>query len=325
VVQDGLVTRMRTAANGLALDTATVQVVEQFREAGIPSILLKGPAIARWLYDDDLARVYGDIDLMVPAYAFSAAEHVLRSMGFVRGTDPANHQPRHAKTWRRLDNGVKLPIDLHHTLVGVSDTAAAVWETLSSETEPMRLAGKELNVLRPAARAVVVALHAAEHGAEIAQPLADLSRALERLPEEVWQAAAEIAERLGASPAFVTGLSLHPVGREYAGRLPPVEVSLAIALRARTPPPMTRGLLRFREARGVRARSVFVARELFPEAPFMRRWSPRLAQRGPLGLALAYCWRIPWLLLHGGPALFALWRARREAMRASATRPSEKV
>ena len=41
------------AARTLALDGFTGELATEFEREGIRCILLKGPAMARWLYDDD--------------------------------------------------------------------------------------------------------------------------------------------------------------------------------------------------------------------------------------------------------------------------------
>ena len=52
----------------------TAEVVTALRDAEIESLLLKGPATVRWLYaDDPSARLYTDVDLLVPPAAFAAA------------------------------------------------------------------------------------------------------------------------------------------------------------------------------------------------------------------------------------------------------------
>src|SRR5580700_11186524 len=69
------------AARALGCDHVSAEVVGAMQDVGIPSILLKGPSIARWLYPAG-GRSYADTDLLVPARELSRAETVLRSLGF---------------------------------------------------------------------------------------------------------------------------------------------------------------------------------------------------------------------------------------------------
>ena len=72
------------AATGerLRIDAATVEVLERFELAGVHALVLKGPAIARWLYENGTERHYIDCDLLVGPAEFEAAEHELQSLGY---------------------------------------------------------------------------------------------------------------------------------------------------------------------------------------------------------------------------------------------------
>jgi hypothetical protein len=305
-----------TVALNLALDVTAVEVVEALRGEGVRSILLKGPPLVRWLYGSDAARTSVDVDLLVSPENRTKAEQTLSRIGFSRlatSTGEAD-RPKHASTW---NSNQRAPcIDLHTTLVGLKRPAAEVWEILSTHVEPTELRGVRVDVLGPAARTLHVVLHAAQHGAREPQPIEDLAHALETLPPEVWQEAAQFAARLDGGAAFSAGLTLLPRGKEVLDRLGlGADSSVEAALRATTPPPLALGLDWLVRAPGLRAKSRFVARKIVPPRAFMRTWS-RLARRGTGGLLLTYLWRPVWLLLRLGPAVRA-WRAARGRSRRS--------
>jgi hypothetical protein len=276
------------------------------RARGVRTILLKGPAVALWVYDADRPRAYGDTDLLVSPLDHATAEQVLVQLGFTKLIDDADTPGwRHpAHPWRRIDDGSE--VDLHHTLVGVEATSEELWDALSERTMPMAVGGGEVEVLTPPARALHVALHAAQHGARTTQPLLDLERALDALPDEIWSDAARIADRVQATSAFATGLRLSPRGAALAERLClPAHRSTETALLALTPPPAVLGWEHLARTRGWRALIVFVTRKLVPTPRLMRAWSP-MARRGRLGLALAYLGRPLWVAVRAGPG-FAIW------------------
>jgi hypothetical protein len=70
-----MVAVVRTA-HGMAVDQVAAEVVSAFRREGIDTVLLKGPALARWLHPEG-GRSYGDTDLLVAPVDFPAAEAVL--------------------------------------------------------------------------------------------------------------------------------------------------------------------------------------------------------------------------------------------------------
>jgi hypothetical protein len=55
---------LKSAAAIMALDATAAKVVEALERQQIPAILLKGPALTRWLYDRRIERSYGDVDLL---------------------------------------------------------------------------------------------------------------------------------------------------------------------------------------------------------------------------------------------------------------------
>jgi hypothetical protein len=304
----------------LATDRVTAEVSSAFRAAGIRSILLKGPALARWLYDDGALRTYLDCDLLVSPEAFSGAERILMGLGFQReGLDTIPHDwPKHARTWYREGGG---NVDLHRTLVGVGVPDVELWQILSSKTETMKVGGVTVEVLDLPGRALVVALHAAKDGTRKGKVRHDLGHALERVETGIWREASRLASRLGALPAFGAGLRLLPPGQHLARELDlPTEVPMEAALRSRgAAPPFAVGIEWLARAPGFRGKLALVGRKLVPPPAFMRSWTP-LARRGLLGLAAAYVWRPFWVAWHLVPALAAWRRAKRETRRSRSPR-----
>jgi hypothetical protein len=136
-----------------------------------------------------------------------------------------------------------------------------------------------------------------------------------REPFATWEAAARLAEQLAATPAFGTGLRLHPEGEAVADRLDLAKrAPVQTVLRAKSPPPLALGLEELRSLRGLAAKARFVARKLLPSPSYMRVMTPT-ARRGPAWLFAAYCRRMAWMLRHAGPAVRAWKQSRREASR----------
>jgi Uncharacterised nucleotidyltransferase/Transglutaminase-like superfamily len=295
----GLHAAMRT----LRIDAATAEVVGVLRDAGVPSILLKGPSIARWIYDGG-SRPYGDCDLLVRRSDLDASERILRTLGFERGglySIPGDW-PRHAAVYRRGD----VMVDLHRTLLGVAADSDRLWEILAPHREQMRIAGANVDVLDPAGRAFVLALHSAKDGGRDEKPLNDLERALEIVPLELWRAAAEIAAEVRGGEAFAAGLRRCPAGREVSAVLGlSSHLSREIALRQQDPAALSVGVDWLLRSKGSRRKVALVARKVVPPPTFLREWSP-LARRGRWGLALAYLWRPVWLLWRAPPAVWAV-------------------
>ena len=300
----------RAAVVGLAVDRATAEAVVALRDAGVPSIVLKGPSFDAWLYDPGEPRLYGDIDLLIPARDEQRAGPALEALGYRRRSEREPEAvAEHATVWVRPAD--RMHVDLHRTLGGVEATGVDPWEVLAVGTESMQVGGMEVEILSEPARALHVALHAALPGPNSRKTLFDLSRALERLPAATWRAAAELAARLRAEGAFEGGLRRLPAGAELADTLDlSPGRSVEAALLAGSAPYSAWTLDRLSKARGIRAKLRIVVPRLFPKPEFMRVWYP-LARRGPAGLALAYLRRFAWLFTAAPRALAAWLRARR--------------
>lgn len=304
-------TRAR-AARTIDVDLTTAAVVASLRAAGVRSILLKGPALARLLYGPGEHRSYTDVDLLVAPADAGRANEVLGRLGFsplVSDEALGPHRPLHAHEWRRTGGGAS--VDLHRTLPGAAAPPDDVAAVLAAHTATTEIAGEEVEALAPPALLVQVALHAAHHGPRSGKALRDLERAAGRQPYDAWEEAATIARQIDATPAFAAGLRLVPAGAALADRLAlPLDVPVDVRLKAAGAPPLAVGLDWLLRTRGLRARLALVARTALPPPSALRLWRP-LARRGTSGLVAAYASHPFWLARHAVPSIRALRGARR--------------
>jgi hypothetical protein len=306
---------LAAAAGGLAVDAAAAEVVVALRGAGIRSILLKGPSLSVLLYDAEEPRPYSDVDLLVSGDELSSAADVLRGLGY---RERAEREPsrivEHATVWARASDSMY--VDLHRTLGGIDRNDVDPWHVLAADTDTMWVGSAEVEILSAPARALHVALHAAvSERAAAEKTKIDLSRAIERLPPETWEAAAALAERLGAAATFATGLRMQPAGARLCAELGlPTERSVETVMLAEGAPYASWTVSRLAATPGIGAKLRIVAPRLVPKPDFMRVWYP-LARRGTAGLMMSYVQRLAWLVKATGPALRAWRRARREARR----------
>ena len=297
------------AGLNLANDAVTADLAARLRKAGVRGIVLKGPSLRRWLYDDEPERWSVDVDLLVDPGTFDAIDPVMHDAGWTYlGVNAIGGDRPHNRTWQHGREGPML--ELHRSIAGMGAPAEEVWRVLSARTEAMPLAGGEVEVLDVPARALHVALHAAQHGAAHERTGEDLRRTLGRVPADAWVQAAELAHRLEATAAFAAGLRRDPDGRALAQRLElPDEMPDDVAWRMASAPAGTDGLGVLTEAPGVRGKLRFVARHLAPPPGYMRVWLP-MARRSRVGLALAYLYRPFWLVARLPGAILARRRAR---------------
>ncbi len=312
--------QLGTAALSLAVDALTAEVVDALNRAEIEFILLKGPAIGRWLYDESEFRPYVDVDLLVAPIRHSAAEQVLRALSLTRITRDYEHHGRleHDEVWRRPTTTATL--DLHRTLPGVRGTSPErVWRELWPRTAEMQLPppGRSVRVLNEPALALLVALHAAHHlgeGEIAAKPLLDLERARARASREVWGQSAELARKLRAGPQMARGLHAVSGGPELASSL-----GLPAPASGREE---ASGFERFAAADSTGERLGLMLHALIPPPDYLR-FSSSLARRGWLGLGLSYLCH-PFVAAARGSRGFLIWRQDQRRRRTNPAQPGIK-
>jgi hypothetical protein len=303
---------VRLAVLSLGVDRVTAEVTSALDAALVPSILLKGAAIATWLYAGGEPRLYGDTDLLLREEDWDRAMKVLAGLGFQDDLAPLAHPRMESGAghpWSRPSDGAA--VDLHRTLFGIGADPEAVWAAFSETAVREPIGGREVSMPSHPARLLHIALHAVQHGGDAhPKPMVDLERAIAKAPEETWMEALRLAERLEAGETFAVGLRLLPRGRELAGAIGAGRGGSTSATLRVEGVPLAEGFQELAAAPGTRERLALLARELFPNAAFMRWWSP-LARRGPIGLAIAYAWRIVWLSYRAIPGYRAWRRAAR--------------
>jgi hypothetical protein len=305
----------RLIALRLRIDACTAEIVTAMRSEGIEPILLKGPVIVRWLYaDDPAARVYGDIDLLVSPADLERARALLVRSGFAVAEHPLiSGDGHHARSYVREADGAA--VDLHHTLHGMQTVErAAVWAMASSHVESIDVAGTTLNGPDAALRTLNVALHPEPEDHPASRSWRDLERALERVGEEDWRAAAAIARELGIEAELAARLCRSVAGAALATRLgietsEPSRYELLGAVSDGRAPRAVISIDNLRARSGAAARLRYAAAKLVPPAEQLRRESA-LARRGAAGLAAARIARAARVAAQLPSALLAYRRAR---------------
>ena len=307
---------MLAAAKALHADAVAAEVAAAFAAAGISSILVRGASIARHLYGTDEARSYDDADLLIPRTARARASDVLRGLGFRDVTGLGRREsdrPPWSSTWGRDRDGGN--VDLHWTIVGAQAEPETVWRVLSEEAAPLEVARTSLAGLNAPATALVVALHAAQHGVGIPRVQEDVVRALSLFRRETWESATRLAEAIDALDPYAFGLRLVPAGAELADDLGlPTHASVETILRSQDAPPTALGFDWLSQTPGVRAKARLIAGKIVPDRAFMRVWFRPARGGSSLALALGYLWRPLWLLWRG-PVGLRSWSAARRATR----------
>lgn len=295
----------------LGLDALAGKTADLLTAAGIPNLLLKGPATAHRLYPEHPGvRRYGDVDLLVPVQHFVQAQNVMRANDYramAAGTSAADW------AWHEIPwlgpPPVSLVIDLHRGFAGVTDPEAffrVLWATRSS----LQVCGSTVAVPSAAGTALIIALHAASPGRS-GKPLTDLMQARAVLDTPTWRDAAALARECGAESALRAGLGLLPGGGEFADDLGirgtvAAEHWLGGRQRDRVSVSLAEAIAR----PGLRGTAAYVVRRVLPSAAFLRLSDPA-ANNGRWGLAAAYGRRMGRVVVKAPRAALDVLEARR--------------
>ena len=298
------------------LDATAAAVFGAFAAGGVDAVLLKGPALARMLYEPGETRAYSDVDVLVDPAHLGRARTALAGAGYLDVSDELGVVDVagvvHDETWVGPDPDGHQTVDLHLRLPGAKAAPERVWAAIAAGRTVIELAGREVPVLGEAGLALHVATHAAQHGAGHEKGIVDLRLGLERWPEEVWLQASALAAEIGAEAAFVTGLRLVDAGERLAQRLglkPDPRAAWATTHRGARPRG-TAHLEAFAAAPGPLARAAVVRRALLPRRAWIRITYP-WARGGAARLAAGYCVH----LLRAPLWALRAWRHRRRGQR----------
>lgn len=303
-------------ASMLIVERASADVVCALRRQRIRSILIKGPLQQQWLEAGGPARASGDVDLLLDPGDIEAAAVVVSGMGYRLQPEVTPGVEHHAGLWSAAG---RVPVELHWTLWGTE--TSSLWSVLSLRTEEAVIAGEVVEIPDEGARCLLIALHAAHHGAGADAPRYDLERAITVAGRSAWELACELAFAVGAERAFVAGLELLPEGVQLRADLGLQSLPLTERLALNIGPRVSGapGFYWLSRQRGPRAKARFIVRKLVPPADFMRFKYP-YARRGPGQLALMYLYRPLWMARWALPALRA-WRCARVTAKRSGRPP----
>jgi putative nucleotidyltransferase-like protein len=258
-----------------------LRVLALFEAAGIRALLMKGSALAWWLYPAPHLRECSDIDLLLESREAVAAAVVLLAAhgyddGYVQGDQAYEQVSR-----RALSGTMQLDLDLHWAL-----SNAPVFAHMLEPGE-LFAASIPLPALGPGARGLApehVLLHACMHRAinlytgvgDSLKWLYDLHLLAPTLTPAQWQAVVQLCSERGLGSVCLSGMDEAAV---WFGEAAPVDALSALRVTRRNDRVDGTRLddWRYMHRRnlaalpGIRARLAWLWRKLFPHAAHLRQ------------------------------------------------------
>jgi hypothetical protein len=203
--------------------------VEALHAAGLPTMLLKGAALAPLHYRDIGARPMGDIDILVPRERALEALRVLDEAGW----RPGGSMSADLRTLTRVTHGEPLvksgstAIDLHWQVLHSPVVEEDFWE----RSVPLEVSGIVSRTLGPADQVVHVCVHGADGGLTPIRWVVDVLAVLGSA-EVDWERVADVGRRQRIAHTLAEALDY--LRSVYGGQVP------AAALEALREPPASR-------------------------------------------------------------------------------------
>lgn len=156
-----------TARRNLLAFNALGQAIDHLNAHGIPTLLLKGVALALSLYKNEALRPMGDADLLVPRDDVPRALALLRELGYttpIPEVRPGARLDYDGELFLQPDAAHAVPIDLHWNLINAPNyrrSAAEAW--LWESAQPVTVGATSGRVLCPEAQLIHLCAHKVLH------------------------------------------------------------------------------------------------------------------------------------------------------------------
>ncbi len=260
-----------TVANVALLDHRTEEIATAFDLAGVDFLVLKGPAVRNYLYDEDERRALHRHRRVGESRQPSSGGSRLSPTGLREafwGADP-REQEFYGAEWAL---GAVI-VDLHSTYPGLAVDPATAWAILASHRVDVALRERSIPILDAGGVALIVALHAGKSVSRNGRDDRDLRRCVERLDRAVWQQAVELARQLGAAGALRAGIELaSPTLAADLGLTEQIPTAFQLELDGARP--VAHGLAGLAQTDGVWNKIGLIGRKVVPTPDGLRYWSP---------------------------------------------------
>jgi hypothetical protein len=266
----------------LVLERLLLASVAELDAAGIPTRVLKGPAVAHTVYPEPGRRSFADVDLLVPAQHYDGAIGLLcRDGARRRYPEPRRGFDRRFGKGVCLESRDGLELDLHRTFVAGPFGLAVDNEALFATSWPFSLGGRVLEGLDPEARFVHACFHASLGDVEprlvalrdVAQMLLHSTLDAHRVQELCRRWRCGIVVQRATQVAWETfGIAVSPELVRWAQHYLPSEFERR-ALRAYVGPDRSyarQAVAGLYAVRGIRAKAAYAGALLVPTAAYVR-------------------------------------------------------
>lgn len=177
------ITELERAQRAYAM-SHTLQLVDltrRLKEAGIPTIVLKGPTIGITAYGDCSRRAFADIDLLVPKNYLTAAHDLLIARGYTPKFGPEMIAAIVAGQHALEFSGPGPAVEVHWSLLSRHLRFDLEPDELWRDARTLECVGSEISALSPPHLFLYLCAHGAKHEWNIFRWVCDVAQLARRL------------------------------------------------------------------------------------------------------------------------------------------------
>jgi putative nucleotidyltransferase-like protein len=197
------------ALSALQMTAELFRLVDKFRDAGLDTVLVKGPALALRAYGDTGARQYGDLDFLVRQKDILRATELMISAGY----EP--EIPVEALSAQKIPGqyvfvriAAPLLVELHTERTMRYFPRGLPIEEFFARRQYMSVDGQQIPALAIEDELILICIHGAKHLWERLSLVADVAAFVARQTALNWERSFANARAVGAERMLNTGLLL---------------------------------------------------------------------------------------------------------------------
>jgi len=279
--------------SGLQMTAELFRLVDQFRDGGLDTLVVKGPTLALQAYGDTGARQYGDLDFLVRQKDILRATELMIAAGYKPEISPeAISAKRIPGQYVFVRIAAPLLVELHTERTMRYFPRGLPIEEFFARRQSVSVDGHQIPALAIEDEVLLICIHGAKHLWERLSLVADVAAFVDRQTGLHWERSFATAQAVGAERMLDTGLLL--AGNLLGAALPQnvqarlqsdrpawqlaATISSWLASGGQTPPGLfARALYRMRMRGSIVSGLGYLLRLTF--SPTQEDWSPGMEKK----------------------------------------------
>ncbi len=198
----------KSRAYAVSRSLILLDLVRELRNAGIPVLVLKGPAIAITAYDDCSRRIFSDADLLVRRQDLGRARDLVLSRGYAASFRSERESALIASQDALEFTDSRMAVELHWTLLSRHLRFNLDVDELWRRAVEIECLGSTIRALAPDHQFLYLCAHGTKHEWGVFRWICDVAQLSQRLSSQQAASVVRLAERANAKRLLSLGLRI---------------------------------------------------------------------------------------------------------------------